>query len=177
MVVYRESERALVTVAGREVTVPVVTYIVHDTVAGSFDSIGAFKVGANRLYAITNNTQHRITKGIAGRLGNHTVFSKVASSNDSPSTIAASYFAKGRETTLDLGNGAAATFPRSLKAVTRALEFSTGQLATYESSSTVIFQFTETKRANVAGDSALVVIERIRQRLEAEGYAPAPGAP
>ena len=35
LLVYRESERAHVTVAGREVTLPVTTYIVYNTITSS----------------------------------------------------------------------------------------------------------------------------------------------
>jgi hypothetical protein len=88
--------------------------------------------------------------------------------------ITASYFAKGRETTLDLGNAATATLPRSLKATTRAVQWSGGRIGIYEGSSTVIFQSAETKFANQAGENAAAVIERIRQRLENRGYVSAP---
>jgi hypothetical protein len=174
LLVYRESERALVTVAGREVAVPVTTYWVYDTITGSIEAIGAFKVGPNKIYAITNGLSYVVRQGIAGRLGNYTVFARTASTNDDPNTITSMYFAKGRESSLDLGNGNTANFPRSMKAVTRALQLSGGQLGSYESSSTLVLQSTETKTANAADDTAAIVIERIRQRLEAQGYVAAP---
>ena len=60
-----------------------------------------------------------------------------------------------------------------MKAITRSLQRVSGHLAIYESTSRVVFQFSETKRANEAGENGAVVIERIRQRLEAQGYVPA----
>lgn len=174
LVVYRESERAHITVAGREATVAITTYVVHDTTTQTADAIGAFKVGPNKFYAVTNGTKVVITQGIAGRLGSYTVFSNTATTNDDPDVITSSYFAKGRDSTLDLGNGHSISLPRSLQAVTRAVQRSSGNLAIYESTSTLIFQSTETKTANEAGDTRAAVIERIRQRLEAQGYRPAP---
>ncbi|HTD68653.1 MAG TPA: hypothetical protein VK846_19195 [Candidatus Limnocylindria bacterium] len=173
LIVYRESERAHVTGAGVEATVPVTTYIVYNTVSQSIDSIGAIKFGSTKIYAITNSSSYKVTRGIAGKSGNYTVLSRIEGPAENPETISASYFAKGRESTLPLGNGNTATYPRSLKAITRAVQTSGGQLATYESSSTVVFQATETKTANEAGDTAADVIERIRLRLENQGYVPA----
>jgi hypothetical protein len=174
LVVYRESETARVTVAGRQVTLPVITYIIYDTALQSFSAIGSFQVGGNKYYAITNNSENRLTQGIAGPGGNYTVVSHTADGSDDPNVITASYFAKGRETTLDLGNAATATLPRSLKATTRAVQWSGGRIGIYEGSSTVIFQSAETKFANQAGENAAAVIERIRQRLENRGYVSAP---
>ncbi len=174
LVVYRESETARVTVVGRQVTLPVITYIIYDTALQSFSAIGSFQLGGNKYYAITNNSENRLTQGIAGPGGNYTVLSQTADGSKDPNVITASYFAKGRETTLDLGNAATATLPRSLKATTRAVQRSGGQIGIYEGSSTVIFQSTETRTANQAGENAAAVIERIRQRLESRGYVPAP---
>jgi len=174
LLVYRETERATVTVAGRQVTLPVTTYIVYDTVTHFIDVIGAFKAGPNKFYAITNSDKYLVQHGIAGPGGNYTVLARTGNTNDDPDTITAMYFAKGRDSVLDLGNGNTANFPRSLKAVTRAIQLSSGQLGTYESSSTVLFQSTETTTANGNGDTAAVVIERIRQRLAARGYVPVP---
>ena len=129
-------------------------------------------MGPNKYYAISNTPDYVVRQGIPGRLGNYTVLAKTGNTNDNPDVITAMYFVKGRESTLDPGNGSNATFPRSLKAVTRTLQFSSGNLAIYESSSTWIFLSTETRKANVAGDSAATVIERIRQRLAAQGYVP-----
>ena len=174
LVIYREAESARVTVAGRQVALPVTTYIIHDTASESFSAIGSFRVGADKYYAITNKSENRLTQGISGPGGTFTVVSQSADASKNPDVIHGSYFAKGRETTLDLGNGATAQFPRSLKATTRAVQSSGGQIFIYESSSTLVFQATETKRANQAGENAAAVIERIRQRLESQGYVPAP---
>jgi hypothetical protein len=174
IIVFRESETARVTVAGRVVSFPIVTYIVHDTESDQYSALGLIRAGANKYYSVTNNTRHQVTRGIAGPGGNYMVFSKVADSNDDPSAIVSSYFAKGRETTLELGNGNTAQFPRSAKAVTRGVQSASGQIGIYESSSTLVFQFTETKTANTAGESMAAVIERLRQRFVAQGYVPAP---
>jgi hypothetical protein len=174
VIVYRESETARVTVAGRTVTVPVMTYVVHDLNSGEFSAIGLLRIGANKYYGITNNTGHRITRGIAGPMGNYMVLSKVLDSNDSPDVIVSSYFARGRETTLDLGNGNTASFPRSMKATSRSVSSSGGHLAIFEGSAAVVFQATETKTANTAGENVAAVIERLRLRFEAQGYVPAP---
>ena len=174
LLLYRESEMAHVTGAGAEVTLPVTTYVVLDSVTYSSHVIGTFKIGGNKFYAITNSPAYLVTQGIRGRLGSYTVIARTANTNDDPNTLTSSYFAKGRESTLDLGNGNTKSFPRSLKAVTRAVQISSGQLASYESTSILIFQSTETKRANETGDTAAAIIERLRQRFEAQGYLPAP---
>src|ERR1041384_7897869 len=97
LLVFRESERAHVFGAGRDVTVPVTTYTVYDTVTRSINAIGAFRIGPNRFYAITNSSDYVFTQGIAGRAGNYTVISWVRNTNSDPNTISASYFARGRE--------------------------------------------------------------------------------
>jgi hypothetical protein len=173
LIVYRESERARVIGSGVDVTVPVTTWVVYNNSTQSFDVIGAFRAGTNKYYAISNST-YRVTQNVAGPRGSYTVISRTVDSNDDPNVISSSYFAKGSESNLQLGNGATMMFPRLLKAVTRAVIYSNGQLATYESSSTLFFQARETKRANEGGDTASAVIERIRQRLEAQGYTPVP---
>jgi len=165
---------AHVTAAGREASVPVTTYVVYDTTAKTIDAIGSFRFGPNKFYAVTNSNGYLVQQGIAGRLGNYTVLARTTTSNDAPDTIVSTYFAKGRESNLELGNGNTASFPRSLKAVTRSLILSSGNLGIYESSSTLVFIATETKAANSSGETAAMVIERIRQRLEAQGYTPAP---
>jgi hypothetical protein len=173
LVVYRENERAHLTTAGREIILPVTSYWVYDTTTRTVDFIGYFKIRSHRIYAITNSNKYLVRQGLSGRLGDYTVLTRIATSNDLPNTLAASYFAKGRESSIDLGNGNTASFPRSLKATTRTLEIVDGNLATYESSSTLVLVITETKIANSSGETAAMVIERIRQRLEAQGYSPA----
>ena len=173
LLVYRENERAHLTTAGREITLPVTSYWVYNTATKVADFIGFFKIGPKRFYSITNSDQYLVRQGLSGRLGDYTVLTRVATSNEFPNTLTASYFAKGRESSIDLGNGNTAHFPRSLKAITRSLQIVDGNLATYESSSTLILVTTETKTANSSGETAAMVIERIRLRLEAQGYSPA----
>src|SRR5262245_3045316 len=76
VVVYRESERAHVTVAGREIDIAVTTYVAMDSFTRQSDAIGSFKIGPNKYYAVSNGTKVVVTQNIGGRLGTYTVFSK-----------------------------------------------------------------------------------------------------
>lgn len=173
---YRENERARVTGNGREVALPLTAYMVYDLSNGNFSAIGLFQVGGAKFYTITNLGQsyYTVTHGITGASGSYTVLSRAANSNNNPNVIMSAYFAKGRTTTLSIGNGQTVSFPRSLRSVTRGIQVSSGVLASYEASSTVVFQATETKRANEVSETATDVIERLRLRFEAQGYRPAP---
>ena len=174
LVVYRESETAHVIVSGREATVQANTYWVYNPATFELSTIGYFAIGSTKAYAITNISTYVPSPDVHGNNGYYVVFSRTATTNDSPDTIMSAYFARGRRTYLDIGGGRRiATLPRTMKAMTRSLQRVSGQLAIYESTSRVVFQVSETKRANEAGENAAVVIERIRQRLEAQGYVPA----
>jgi hypothetical protein len=172
IIVYRESERARVTGAGRDIAVPVTTYIAFDTSTGLHDSMGLFQAGPNKVYVITNDSRMMLRQGIRGSTGSFTVFGRAIDPGQNPDDAFVSYFAKGRETALPLGNGSTAKFPRSLKAVTRGVSWTHGHWVTYESSSTVVFQSTETRTANQNGETRAQVIERLRQRFAAQGYVP-----
>jgi hypothetical protein len=170
LLIYRETERATVTGNGREVAVPVVNYVVHDLNSGQFGALGLFRVGAAKYYVLSNDTPGYI---ISGR-GQYTVFSQIANSNTHPDVVMGCYFAKGRDSVLKLSTNATSNFPRTLKAINKTVRFSSGVLATYESTSTLAFQAAETARANNAGDTTDVVLERLRQRFAAQGYVPNP---
>ena len=175
LVVYRESELARVIVRGLEQTVRVTTYWAYNPTTYELNAIGYFSIGSTKAYAITNETNFKPSPEVNGRNGRYVVFSRAATTNDSSDIIISAYFAKGRVTYLDIGNGQRITsMPRAMKAITRSVQRVSGAFAIYESSSKVVFQFSETKRANEAGDDAATVIERIRQRLEGQGYVPAP---
>ena len=61
-----------------------------------------------------------------------------------------------------------------MKAVSRVIENSNGFPAVFESTSTLQFQPEDTRIANSSGESTAQTIERIRLRLEAQGYVAAP---
>ena len=56
-----------------------------------------------------------------------------------------------------------------MKATTLSLQRVNGQLAIYESSSRVVFQSSETKRANEEGETAAAVIETARKHRKTIG--------
>ena len=175
VVVYKEGERIMVFGNSRQGAARLQSFIVYDVVEQRpVAGIGFFSAGTGKYYvASTNTTGSFFTQKIEGPTGSQTVFGRTSTTNDNGKVSHSSYFARGRDMTLDLGNGETVELPRTLKAMTRAIDHSNGFPAVYESSSTLQFQERDTHQANTGAETPLQTIERIRARLEAQGYTPA----
>lgn len=175
VVVYKESERSVVTGNSRTQPVNVRTYVVFDPDTRQFVAgISYFALGATRLYTIsTDLAGYVVSTNVAGKTGQYTVFAKSTSTNDGPNVTFTSFFAKGMNSELPIGNGENVFLPKSLKAVSRGLVFPGGIPSTYESTSTMTFQARETVTSNVNNETAEQVIERLRAALAKQGYTPA----
>jgi len=127
---------------------------------------------------ITNVTDYNLVRGIASPKGNETVmFRTTLTTNSTGHFDSYIYFARGRDTSLDLGNGTTVELPRTMKATIRGVDNALGFPSVFESSTAVWrFQPLDTRIANTQGETLAQTIERIRARLEAQGYERAPGS-
>ena len=132
-------------------------------------------IGAKYYSVITNVSDYNVVREITGARGSETLFFRmVASTNNSGQFYAYAFFVHGRDATLDLGNGTTAAFPKTMKGTTRSVDNLLGSPYVFESSSVLRFQLGDTRIANTLAETPEQTIERIRARLEAEGYLRAP---
>ena len=127
---------------------------------------------------VTNVSDYQIVRGVASPKRNETViFRTTATTNSTGHFESYTYFARGRDTTLDAGNGKTVVLPKTMKATIRGIDNVFGYPSVFESSSAVSrFLALDTRIANTQGESLAQTIERIRARLEAQGYERAPGS-
>jgi len=140
--------------------------------------IGTVKYDGPKSYHITTNlSDYTVVRGITGGRGIETmIFRSIASTNSSGRFMVYAYFARGRDATLDLGNGTTVELPKTMKATTRWADNVLGPPYVSESSSTVQFQREDTRIANMQMETPEQTIERIRARLEAQGYVRGPNS-
>ena len=127
---------------------------------------------------ITNVSDYQVVRGIAGPKGNETVMFRTTTTTNSTGRFDSyTYFTRGHDATLDLGNGTTVVLPKTMKATIRGVDDVLGFPSVFESSSAVSqFQPLDTRIANTQGETLAQTIERIRARLEAQGYERSPGS-
>lgn len=176
-VIYKEVERE--TMMGRGFTTPQrsQSYIIYSTATHRpLALIRSSILQGFRYYSVrTNLSEFNVIRGIVGAKGNETMFFQSTASTNSFGTFTVyAYFARGRDATLELGNGTTVDLPRTLKATTRTVNNVLGAPYVWEATSTMQFQPQETRLANA--ETLQQTIERIRTRLEAQGYERTPNS-
>lgn len=177
-VIYKQSERGTTVGHGFGTVNRSQSFILFDTLAQRplvvirhSSTLGEFKYYS----IITNLSDYNLTRGVMGTKGNETVFFRtLASTNSSGQFYAFAFFARGRDATLDLGNGTSAAFPKTMKGTTRSVDNLLGTPYVFESSAILRFQLEDTRIANTQAETLEQTIERLRLRVEAQGYVRAP---
>jgi len=179
-VIYMESGRQTTVGKGFETKDRFQLFIVYDTAVQR--PIGAIRFTSSswsgfKYYSIlTNMMDYNVVRGVGGPKGNETLwFRTMTSTNNTGRFFTYAYFARGRDSTLDLGNGNTADLPRTMKVITREADDTLGAPYVSEAISVLQFQREETRIANTSAETLDQTLERVRLRLEAKGYVRTPG--
>ena len=121
----------------------------------------------------TNFTQHSVTR-VTTPIGQQVIVSRAYSSNSVEGLKMGASFYKGPPAALPIGTGETFNFARTLKGITRGIDAVEGQPAFSESTISMVFSMSETKVANMAGESVDDFLSRWRQNYENRGYVPLP---
>jgi len=174
LLVYKETDSGFLAAAPVRIALTVRGYWVYDTVSGRISEIGVTTINGSKYYIInTNFTQHSVTR-VTTPIGQQVIVSRAYSSNSVEGLKMGASFYKGPPAALPIGTGETFNFARTLKGITRGIDAVEGQPAFSESTISMVFSMSETKVANMAGESVDDFLSRWRQNYENRGYVPLP---